>query len=534
MHTTRSRSLRDGAVATAIAVTSGKGGVGKTSLATNLGLALGRQGHRVCLLDADMGLANVNILLGLRPTYTVEDLLAGSVTLDDVMLAGPEGLCIIPAASDLRRLGDDANPAVKGQLQELQSAFDYLIVDTPAGKAPGTLAVLDACDRILLTVTQEPTSLTDAFTLLKAMQRRKYAGRISVIVNMLPPGQDGARLFSRFQAVAERHPGAPLDYLGHVPMDGAVTHAVLRQRPVLIHAPDSAAADGVVGIGARLTESSRPRSGSGRFASYWWADRDTALQDEPAPTLPREHAAPRPAEIITPPRSVREAAPEAETPRAAPPLQDATAIAAQLQAWLGSPNVDEAVARKIFTELEQVFSRRFRRRVSDIKAMVYEALLQNHLSREQHRQLVQNLFTAYRQRYGNGYRPDARAETLDQLDADTLITRLESLGDRLDSDPGLAMRVLDALLRIAIGGRGWSREESLAIAQMLNETHALRDGEPLFDLSQRDQVAALRKALAQRAETLGALQNTVAALQREHENLERGLDDPNDDGDHHT
>lgn len=509
--------------ATAIAVTSGKGGVGKTSLATNLGIALSRQGHRVCLLDADMGLANVNILLGLRAEKTVEDLLAGSASLDDVMLTGPEGLQIVPAASDLRRIANESALAagVDEQLRQLEAGFDYLLVDTPAGIGANTLSFIAGSDHTLLTITQEPTSLTDAFTLLKTMQRTRCRSRISVVVNMLPAEQDGEGLFAHFQAAAERYLNLPLDYLGHLVMDSAVTRAVLRQRPVLMHAPESRAAAGLLRLGEQLHRWAPPRTGEHRFSQHWMG---ATPGGEPAPGIPAEDDVEPAPPVIQPPAAMREQEPESTPPQ--PSTLEPGAIAAKLQAWLSSPDTDDAAARQVFSGVDQAFSRRFRRRASDIKTLVYEALLQGHLGRDQHRELVQSLFAAYRRRYGGSYRPDAQPERLDQLDDDALSTRLEELHGRLAEDSALARRLITELLDAAIAGPSWSRENALALARQLSRAEEARGSAPLLGHGQEQRLAALERALAQRGEAVKSLQNSLEMLLRQQTDLEQVLSDP--------
>jgi MinD-like ATPase involved in chromosome partitioning or flagellar assembly len=503
--------------ATAIAVTSGKGGVGKTSLATNLGIALSRQGNRVCLLDADMGLANVNILLGLRTGKTVEDLLAGTAGLDDVMLAGPEGLRIIPAASDLRRAGAESTQtgAIAGQLSRLETEFDYVLVDTPAGIGPNTLSFVGASDHTLLTITQEPTSLTDAFTLLKALQRTRSRSRISVVINMLPAEQDGMALFTHFQAAARRYLNLELHFLGHMTMDSAVTRAVLRQRPVIVNAPDSDAATGFIRLGEQLRQWAPPRSGNRNFTAEWTGHRShpPATDSGDSPPAPGAESAPQ---VITAP------APLEEPSRPAADANDPESAAAALTRWLESADTDDASARRVFGGLDQAFTRRFRRRASDIKTLVYEALLQGHLGREQHRELVQSLYTAYRRRYGGSYRPDATADSLEQLDDDALVERTRELHARLGSNPELAQRLLRELLQAASAGAGWSRDHSIRLIEQLSRAEQARGAPPLPGSDHMQRLERLERALTERGETINSLQTLLERLVNQQRELEKG------------
>lgn len=422
--------------AATIALTSGKGGVGKTSLAANLAIALRRQGSRVCLLDADMGLANVNILLGLQPRHTLDDLKAGRVTLDELILPGPDGVDILPAAAGLERLAAGApqrEPELVAAVAALERRYDYLLVDTPAGIGTTTRAFIQPCDLTALVITPEPTSLTDAFTLLRTVLRAGYEGRLAVVVNMLPAQQDGRRLFQRFESAARKYLKVELTYLGDVPMDRGVTQAVVNQRPLLLSSSDSPAARSIEALARRLSRMLPPGSGAGRFTASWAASEPPAQAIGPAVPEPDPTA-----------NEAAEIAPVVDTPQeyrgpAGWSLEELADIAESL---LASPEVAESAARRFFGRLERRFGERFRRRASDIKTLIYEHLLQDHLAEEQLREIRDVLVETYARRFGGG---TASAGHPDVPDVDEVERAIAALYASEHLDQGSARRLVATL-----------------------------------------------------------------------------------------
>jgi len=230
-----------------LAVVSGKGGVGKTSLAVNLAIGLAAAGRRILLLDADIGLANVDLLLGQRPRGHLGHVLAGRMTLADVVQEGPAGIAWIPGASQmpaLARIGQKRRDAVLGGLSDLEAQHDLVVLDAPAGIGPGVLALARQADELVLVTTPEPTSLLDAYALLKAAAASgaESLGQVCLIVNMVAHRRDVERVHARLREAAGRFLGLPVDLLGYVFCDGHVGRAVYRQEPLLLAYPHSQAA----------------------------------------------------------------------------------------------------------------------------------------------------------------------------------------------------------------------------------------------------------------------------------------------------
>jgi flagellar biosynthesis protein FlhG len=219
-----------------IAVTGGKGGVGKTNVSVNLGVALCRLGRRVTLLDADLGLANVDVLLGLKPRRNLSDVLAGSISLSDVIVQGPSGLRIVPAASGTQamvHLGAREHAGLIAAFSEIAHQMDVLIIDTAAGISDEVISFLRAAQEIVVVVCNEPTSITDAYALIKVLNTRYQIKRVRVLANMVSGPQEGKSVFAKLVTVTERFLEITLDYAGFIPFDEHVRRAVQRQRSVV-------------------------------------------------------------------------------------------------------------------------------------------------------------------------------------------------------------------------------------------------------------------------------------------------------------
>jgi len=225
-----------------IAVTGGKGGVGKTNVSVNLALALAELGRRVMLLDADLGLANVDVLLGLRPKRTLADVVAGKCELRDVLLLGPGGIHIVPAASGTQSMVHLSPMQHAGLIQafsDLADDLDILIVDTAAGIGDEVVSFVRAAQEILLVVTDEPTSITDVYALIKLLNRDYGVTRFRMLANMTHTPQEGRNLFAKLSKVTDRFLDVALQYVGAIPYDEMVRKAVQKRSAVYEAYPHS-------------------------------------------------------------------------------------------------------------------------------------------------------------------------------------------------------------------------------------------------------------------------------------------------------
>lgn len=238
-----------------IAVTSGKGGVGKTNLSVNLGVALSKMGRQVAVLDADMGLANVDILLGLSPKYNLSHVLQGEKTMTDIMLTGPAGLKIIPASSGVQKMSELTSMEQAGLIRafsEIGNNLDVLIVDTAAGISSSVVTFARASQEIVVVICDEPTSLTDAYAYIKLLNRDFGLDKFHIIANMVETSRQGQQLFTKLTKVTDRYLDVSLDYVGAVPFDKDLRMAVQKQKPVVELFPQSKAAVAIRDLGLKI------------------------------------------------------------------------------------------------------------------------------------------------------------------------------------------------------------------------------------------------------------------------------------------
>jgi flagellar biosynthesis protein FlhG len=249
------------------AVTSGKGGVGKTFVAANLGAALARAGRRVLVLDADLGLANLDVVLNLQPKVTLHEVFTGRVELRDAILPAPGGISVLLAGSGMVEYSR-MTPEVSSQLQrviaEIRPRFDHVLLDTGAGISDVVLYTISLADEVLVVVTPEPTSLTDAYATIKVLSSTQAQRRIRLVVNQVRRPGDGLAVRGQLQQVVDRYvnPQLPvplqLELLGEVPADAGVRNAVLRRELLMESQPGGPAAAALVGVARRMMEARPP------------------------------------------------------------------------------------------------------------------------------------------------------------------------------------------------------------------------------------------------------------------------------------
>lgn len=255
-----------------ISVTSGKGGVGKSNVVSNLAIALSLQGKKVLLMDADLGLGNLDVLLGLSPTYNLNDVLNGEKSITDILIDGPAGIKIIPAGSgvqSLTSLGQHEKLKLLDELDILDETFDIMIVDTEAGISENVTYFTVAAQEIVVVVTPEPTSITDVYALIKLLATRYSEHHFKVLVNMAKDSEDALEVFRKLANVAGRFLDISLDYLGCVVKDEKVVEAVKRQKAVTELFPDSDAANCFTTLAKRVIENARPTRLKGNIQFFF-------------------------------------------------------------------------------------------------------------------------------------------------------------------------------------------------------------------------------------------------------------------------
>ena len=233
IHNTKLDSLA--APVQVIAVTGGKGGVGKTSVSVNLATALAASGKRVVLLDGDLGLANADVFLGLSPRYTLAHVLSGERTLDEILVTAPQGFQVVPAASgaaDLANMGSSEHLGLVRAFSSLAARVDVMIIDTAAGISHSVLQFSQAAQHVVVVICDEPASLTDAYALVKVLSRSHGVSRFRVVANQVRIPGAGAELFNRFERVTARFLDVVLEFAGEIPEDELLRRSVREQRPV--------------------------------------------------------------------------------------------------------------------------------------------------------------------------------------------------------------------------------------------------------------------------------------------------------------
>jgi flagellar biosynthesis protein FlhG len=262
--------MRHARVATTIAVTSGKGGVGKTCLTLNLGLALAEQGHRVVVVDLDLGLANVDVMSDLRSRHTLYHVLIGQKSLAEVAVPGPGGILVVPGASGISQLADLADARRRdliARLSELEALADVILIDTAAGIGRNVIGFAQAADEVLVVTTPEPTAVTDAYATIKTICREPEHGELHLVVNMAASAVEGRQVARRIALVAKQFLSVYVEEVGCVMYDDHVREAIRLRRPLLAAFPAAPASAAVHEVARALVrEAPRPPARRGFFA----------------------------------------------------------------------------------------------------------------------------------------------------------------------------------------------------------------------------------------------------------------------------
>ena len=254
-----------------IAVTGGKGGVGKTTVTANLAVSLAERGREVMVLDADHGLANLDVMLGLQPRYNLSHVLAGERSLDDVLVDGPCGIKIIPASSGVRRMVNLNSMEQAGLIRafsDLRRNVDVLLLDTAAGIHDEVLMFSRAAHHVLVVVCDEPASLTDAYALIKVMSREMGVTRFRILANQTRVLGEGRDLYDKLRKVCDRFLDVTLDYAGAVPQDDFIRRSIQRQKAVVELYPGSLGGQSFKKLAATADSWGTPVGASGHLEFF--------------------------------------------------------------------------------------------------------------------------------------------------------------------------------------------------------------------------------------------------------------------------
>lgn len=267
-----------------IAVTSGKGGVGKTSVSVNLSVAMAQAGRKVMLLDGDLGLANVDVMLGLQPSCNLSHVLDGKCALEDTLVTGPAGIRVAPASSGKRNMAELSRAEHAGLVQafsELREPLDVLIVDTAAGIADSVITFSQASQEVIVVVCNDPSSLTDAYALIKLLNREHGIERVQVLANMVSGLAEAREIHDNLRKVSERFLDITLSFMGMVPQDDWLRRAVRRQGAVVELYPNSPASEAFQKLARKAQGWGLPQGARGHLEFFV----ERLVFNQPAPTL---------------------------------------------------------------------------------------------------------------------------------------------------------------------------------------------------------------------------------------------------------
>lgn len=265
------RKMQDSQQVKVIAVSGGKGGVGKTNVSLNTAISLAQLGKRVLVLDADLGLANVDVMLGLRVQRNLSHVLSGECELDDIIIKGPAGMNIIPATSGTQSMVDLTSSEHAGLIRafsDMQTKFDILIVDTAAGISDMVLSFCRASQDVLLVVCDEPTSITDCYALMKLLSRDHGLFKFKVVANMVRSEKEGQQLFAKLSKVSDRFLDVALELVAVIPFDENIRKSVRKQQAIVEAYPDSPASIGFKSLAKSLIGWPVPQQPSGHLEFF--------------------------------------------------------------------------------------------------------------------------------------------------------------------------------------------------------------------------------------------------------------------------
>ena len=368
-------------VARVIAITSGKGGVGKTNIATNIGIALASHRKKVCLLDADMGLANINILIGKEAEHSLEDILSGEKKINDVLMDGPGGIKIVPASSGIEKivtLGPKEHEYLMSAFDKIEKQFDYLLIDTAAGISPTVISFIQSAQDTVVIVSPEPTSLTDAYALVKVLKRQGFGGTIYILVNMVLSYEDSVKIFNKFNSTTKKYLNAEMKYLGYVLMDKGLIASVIRQEPIMLFKPKAAASLCIASV-ARKFESTFLVKDTVRFTDYW-----KGLMPDRKPV--------EKAEVVALPNEIKDSFDHVHD-------QSIDEMANTVSKMIERGTVTEDNVNEFLQQIENSFITKFNQQPYDLKTILYRSLEFSKFSEESIKELHLLLESIYHKRF---------------------------------------------------------------------------------------------------------------------------------------
>jgi flagellar biosynthesis protein FlhG len=254
-----------------LAVTSGKGGVGKTNISVNLAVALAKMGKRVVLIDVDIGLSNADVLLNVQPRFHLGHVLSGEVAPLEALISTDYGVFLLPGSNGTVSISDltqSERDFLVDSFRRIESYADFVIIDTGAGISRNVVQFAAAADEVVVVTTPEPTAITDGYAMIKTASRQKGCGPVRLIVNQANDRTEAGRVADRLRMVSRRFLGLEVDTLGHLLVDERIRMAVRRRRPFVVEFPRGPGALGIRQICERVLGENRPRPKQGFFKRF--------------------------------------------------------------------------------------------------------------------------------------------------------------------------------------------------------------------------------------------------------------------------
>lgn len=255
-----------------VSITSGKGGVGKTAVTANVAIAMARQGKRVLIIDADLGLANIDVIYGLTPQYNLGHYFNGDRTLDEIMITGPAGVQILPSSSGIQQLTQLTGQQKMRFLEDLDALhdrFDQVLIDTEAGISENVTYFNVAAQDILVVTTPEPTAITDAYALMKLLSTKFHQKRFLLAVNQVEDNDAGLDVYQKLTVVSNRYLDISIDFLGSIPANPKMHEAVRRQKPMIELYPSTKTSAAFEVLANTLTSVPQPQEPKGTMQFFW-------------------------------------------------------------------------------------------------------------------------------------------------------------------------------------------------------------------------------------------------------------------------
>jgi len=395
-----------------VTISSGKGGVGKTCTSVNLAILLAQQGYKVCLFDADANLANVNIMLKLAPKHTLEHVISGQKTLNDITL-NKAGIQIIPGASGLNdfiSLNSKQQQRLLSAMQELKTKYDYLIIDNPAGISENVLSFIKFSDYGIIVITPEPTSLTDAFALIRVLQKRGNQKKLNVIINNVSNKVYAYGIFKRFLAAVEKHIGSQLNYLGYVVSDELITKSICLQTPVVLHYPASPSARNFKELSTKLISL-----------------QEQKLSNKPQPSVQKNPTKQQP-DFSTNAASLNK-----QIKSTFPQTQSLSIeeLKIELINNINDKSYEQAKLKEIVQQINNTYLKRFGDYIVDLPLILHDAIKMDRISKTTMQNLIVTLHGLYQDQYGIPFEvkitptPDTKESNLKYETIELLINLLQ-------------------------------------------------------------------------------------------------------------